>query len=96
MIVRNVNGTADSTCACGSWLTHWARFSGQTVPTYCPEVSCVAKVELGAHVQNADPNDDGWYIVPMCRAHSTQIGQDVAISNAIRLVSADVASTCGA
>jgi len=35
MKIKNINGTSQTTCACGSWLKHWEKFSGQTV-TYCP------------------------------------------------------------
>jgi hypothetical protein len=95
VLVRNVSGTSEGTCACGSWLTHWAKFGGQTIPNYCPEVSCVSKTEVGAHVQSATPGDERWYVVPMCRGHAALTGQDLQISDAIRLVSANVADTCG-
>jgi hypothetical protein len=95
VLVRNVSGTSDDACACGSWLTHWAKFGGQTIPNWCPEVNCVSKTEVGAHVQSATPGDDRWYIVPLCREHASQVGQDVTISDAIRLVSANVSETCG-
>jgi hypothetical protein len=95
VIVRNVNGTSSDVCACGSWLTHWAKFGGQTIPNYCPEVNCVSKTEVGAHVQSANPGDEKWYIVPLCSGHAAQTGEQLKISEAIRLVSADVAETCG-
>lgn len=95
MIVRNVNGTTDDVCACGSWLRHWAKFGGQTIPTYCPEVNCVSKVSVGAHVQSANAGDDAWYIVPLCAEHNANVGQELNISGAIRLVSANVGDTCG-
>jgi hypothetical protein len=95
VIVRNVNGTSASECACGSWLAHWAKFSGIGVSNYCPEVNCVSRAEVGAHVQKADPSDDGWYIVPLCRAHASQIGQELTLGEGTRLVSADVSQTCG-
>jgi len=95
VIVRNVSGTSDGTCNCGSWLTHWAKFGGQTIPNYCPEVNCVSKSAVGAHVQSGDPSDEAWYVVPLCGEHAAQIGQNLKISDAIRLVSADTAATCG-
>jgi hypothetical protein len=95
VIVRNVNGTSSDICACGSWLTHWAKFGGQTIPNYCPEVNCVSKTELGAHVQSATPGDERWYIVPLCGMHAAQTGGQLQISEAIRPVSANVAETCG-
>lgn len=96
MFVRNVSGTTGGTCVCGNWLTHWAKFGGQTIPNWCPEVNCVNKTEVAAHVQSADPSDDGWYIVPLCREHASHVGEDMRISDAIHLVSADVSKTCGA
>lgn len=96
MLVRNVNGTAVGTCACGNWLSHWAKYGGQTIPGYCPEVNCVSKVATGALVQSGDSGDPGWYVVPLCAEHAAQTGQDLNISNAIKPVSANVSATCGA
>ena len=95
MVVRNVNGVSGGVCECGNWLTHWARYGGQTIPNWCPETNCVSKTEVGAHVQGPDPSDEGWYVVPLCRGHAVQVGQDLQISDAIHLVSANVKDTCG-
>src|SRR5437667_3135285 len=43
MKVNNVNGTSDSSCKCGSWLDHWKKFGGGSVPTYCPVEQCLEK-----------------------------------------------------
>lgn len=86
MIVRNVNGSADN---------HWAKYGGQAIPNYCPEADCVSKTEVGAHVQSANPKDDRWYIVPLCSGHNAMVGQELNITNNIRLVSANVSETCG-
>lgn len=95
MKVKNINGTTQNTCKCGSWLAHWENFSGQSLPTYCPEASCLNKPEVGAHVQKDDPNDQSWYIVPLCREHNAQTGGTLTIINGVALVSANVAKTCG-
>ena len=95
MRVKNINGTTQRTCKCGSWLVHWQNFSGQSLPAYCPETSCLKKPEVGAHVQKDDPNDKRWYIVPLCREHNAQTGASLTISDWVALVSANVSETCG-
>lgn len=95
MRVTNINGTTDNTCRCGSWLDHWKRFSGQQAPALCPEVRCLRATEVGAHVQLASGLDRSWYIVPLCSEHNAQTRQSLDISDAIKLVSANVAATCG-
>lgn len=94
--VKNINGTSDATCRCGSWLEHWKKFSGQVLPTCCPEVKCAHKPEVGAHVQKDSQVDASWYIVPLCKAHNAQIGKSLTLIDTVNLVSVDVASTCGA
>ena len=75
MKVKNINGTSDNTCKCGSWLDHWKKFSGQSLPTYCPETKCIQKPEVGAHVQKDSSTDSSWYIVPFCKTHNGGNGQ---------------------
>lgn len=93
--VRNINGTADNVCRCGSWLEHWKSFSRQQVPTACPEATCLDRPEVGAHVQKEDTDSDKWYIVPLCRRHNALTGKTISICDAVPLVSAAVADTCG-
>ena len=93
MIVKNINGTSDSTCKCGTWLEHWKRFGGGSICTYCPETKCVQKPEVGAHVQKE--SDSSWYIIPLCGTHNSQSGQSLDISDYIKLVPANVSMTCG-
>lgn len=95
MKVKNINGTSQNTCRCGSWLEHWKKFSGQTLPTHCPESSCTQKPEVGAHIQKDGSSDDSWYIVPLCTTHNGQKGKSLEISNSVKLVSANVSTTCG-
>jgi hypothetical protein len=95
MKVTNINGTSDNTCKCGSWLAHWKNYSGQPLPTYCPETRCLQKPEVGAHVQKDSAVDDAWYIVPLCKTHNVQTGKSLTISDSISLVSANVSETCG-
>ncbi len=95
MKVTNINGTTQNTCKCGSWLEHWKKFSGQALPSYCPEASCLQKPEVGAHVQKDSSTDRSWYIIPLCKAHNAQTGKSLTVSDSIKLVSANVKETCG-
>jgi hypothetical protein len=95
MKVRNINGTSDNSCKCGSWLEHWKKFSGQTLPAYCPASSCLKKPEVGAHVQKDSYSDDSWYIIPLCNDCNGKKGQSLEVSDSIKLVSANVSRTCG-
>lgn len=94
MRVNNINGTSQNTCKCGSWLDHWKNFSGQPLPTHCPESSCIRKPEVGAHVQKDSVIDKGWYIVPLCKTHNSETNKSLTISDSVKLVSANVSETC--
>lgn len=95
MKVKNINGTSQNTCKCGSWLDHWKNFSGQTLPSYCPEERCLGKPEVGAHVQKDNSSDASWYIIPLCKSCNAKTGQTLTISDSMTLVSANVSRTCG-
>lgn len=92
MKVKNINGTAQLSCSCTSWLAHWERFSGQTA-TYCCEEKCLNKDLVGAHVQMEGSNNGKWYIIPLCNAHN-RAGGSLTIIDAYKLVSANKAETC--
>ncbi len=94
MEVKNINGTVDKFCKCGSWLDHWMNYSGQRLPVYCPVAGCYEKAEVGAHIQRDTPADYSWYIVPLCKRHNAQMGQPLKIGNYIILVPANVRLTC--
>jgi hypothetical protein len=94
MKVKNINGTTDNTCKCGSWLDHWVKFSGKSLPNYCPEKTCVQKPEVGAHVQKDNSNDTNWYIIPLCKTHNGEKDKSLDVGD-ITLVSANVSQTCG-
>ena len=95
MKVKNINGTSDNICKCGSWLNHWKNFSGQAIPTDCPEEKCIQRTEVGAHVQKDSFTDNSWYIIPLCKKHNGQTGQSITINYSVKLVPANVSSTCG-
>lgn len=90
--IKNINGTYQAKCVCGSWLNHWKRFSGQTI-TYCPVIGCMNKDLVGAHVQKAYGMDSRWYIFPLCNAHN-QSKNELNVSDAYKLVSANKKETC--
>lgn len=96
MKVKNINGTSNNSCKCGSWLNHWKKYSEQQLPSYCPESSCVEKPEVGAHVQKDSGGDSSWYIVPLCKIHNAKKDTTLTISDSVTLVSANVGNTCGA
>lgn len=95
MRVININGTSDNTCRCGSWLEHWKKFSGESLPPSCREQVCRGKVEAGAHVQKDNSTDKSWYIVPLCADHNRQTGRSLNLMENTTLVSANVNQTCG-
>jgi hypothetical protein len=93
MKVRNINGTSDNSCKCGSWLAHWKNFSSTSLK-YCAEKSCTNDIEVGAHVQKPDSTDKSWYIVPLCKEHNAMTGTSIEISDSTTLVSANTQATC--
>ncbi len=92
MKITNINGTSQRACACGSWLKHWEKFSGQKA-AYCPATACFKSDLVGAHVQKANSFDDKWYIYPLCNAHNQRPGT-LDVSDSFKLVSADENETC--
>jgi len=93
MIVKNINGTSESTCTCGSWLNHWKAYSGQPLPTYCVERRCMKTPTLGAHVQKGSSTDRAWYIIPLCPDHNRK-AESLDVSDSVALVPANVSETC--
>lgn len=94
MKVRNINGTSDTTCKCGSWLKHWEKYSGQPKPTFCPAGTCIKTDIVGAHVQKGGGStDQKWYIYPLCSAHNKHVGE-LDVSDNYKLVSANKKETC--
>lgn len=92
MKVKNINGTSDNKCKCGSWLQHWRNFSGQTA-TICRAKGCSRNDLVGSHVQKDVNYDSAWYIVPFCNMHNKSTGK-VEIVDGTNLVSANRNETC--
>lgn len=95
MKVKNINGTSQNTCKCGSWLDHWKKFGKTSLPAKCSEVSCSYTPEVGAHVLKDIPTDNNWYIIPLCKTHNSKLGESIIIKDSVILVSANVTNTCG-
>lgn len=95
MKVNNINGASQNTCECGSWLEHWKKFSGQQLPSHCPEQKCLRKPEVGANIQRDSSTESNWYIIPLCRTHNGETGKSLMVSDTMVLVSANVGKTCG-
>jgi len=93
MRVKNIEGTSQNACKCGSWLDHWKKFSRQALPQHCSEKSCTKKPEVGAHVQK-DSSDTSWYIVPLCNGHNQKVAS-LELVDSVALVPANVSLTCG-
>ena len=93
MKVKNINGTSQARCSCGSWLQHWKNYSGQT-STICRAAGCSRSDLVGAHVQKEVNYDDKWYIVPFCKAHNMAT-TSVELVSGTNLVSANKSKTCG-
>lgn len=90
--VKNINGTSDNNCKCGSWLKHWEKFSGETA-LYCSEYSCLTKTNLvGAHVQKTTA-DMSWYIIPFCSLHNQSKGE-LSVSDSTIFIPANKNETC--
>ena len=95
MKIRNIYGTSQNVCKCGSWLQHWANFSKQSIPKNCPVIGCNGKNLNGAHVQVDDYIDKNWYIYPLFAKHNATKGKSLEVSDAYLLVSANISRTCG-
>jgi len=93
MTIININGGNQAACKCRDWLQHWRNFSTLPMPSQCPGLSCRELAEVAVFVQRGDAQDNGWYIVPLCKQHS-QSQLALEISSFTPLVSANVSETC--
>jgi len=90
-LVKNINGTSNNRCNCGSWLDHWKRSTGNPA-IFCSVIGCNNPATVGAHVQKAYTLDNNWYIVPMGQTHNLS---SVVLDVSTTLISANVNETCG-
>ena len=87
MKVRNLNGTSQNDCSCGSWLKHWEKHSHKKADL-CSAYGCMHKATKGGHVQKEDPADMHWYIVPLCDSCNNRFGQELSLAPGIEPISA--------
>lgn len=93
MRIKNIKGTSDNKCGCGSWIAHWENIAGLKA-FVCMAEGCLGTKDLvGAHVQKDVANDNSWYICPLCNAHNQANGVLEVPEGS--LVSANVSETCG-
>jgi hypothetical protein len=96
--IKNINAHPASkvNCKCGSWLKHWQNYGGGNRPVFCIVCNpdCLEKATVGAHVQK--PNDDKWYIAPLCVLHAADSEAVLTIAPTWPLVEADTETTCEA
>lgn len=91
--VKNINGTSDTKCKCGSWIDHWQKYSTTKVGL-CREVNCRSIATDGAHVQKADSSDNNWYIIPLCQQHNLLKWQELRVIDSTTFVPANKRETC--
>lgn len=93
--IKNINGTSDNKCKCGTWIDHWKKYNiqRQTLPIFCPTKGCLEKPTVGAHVQKDSFLDNSWYIVPLC-VSCNKSASPLEIADYISLAPANKATTC--
>ena len=94
MKVRNIEGTSQNACKCGSWLDHWKKFSGGSSQPGCSVDRCSKTPVVGAHVQKHSSTDKSWYIIPLCTTHN-QKSDALIVVDSVKFASANVSNTCG-
>ena len=91
---RNINGTEDNGCTCGTWVDHWNKFSEGSWPEKCSVVGCDKPAGVGAHVLK-DGDDNHWYIIPLCSGCNGKHGETVTVEGDTEFISANKSATCG-
>lgn len=89
---KNKKGTADRSCACGTWKQHWINNTTKSWPAQCSAEGCSQTATLGGHVIN--PNETGEWIVPLCASCN---GRDDSfdLKGSVTLVPARQMDSCG-
>ena len=93
-IYRNVIGSDERKCSCGSWKEHWKKFSGKKWPSECSVKGCSESADLGAHVHIVGEKKE--WIVPMCTNCNNDPDKTFQLKANTILVSANKAETCDA
>lgn len=84
--IKNINGASVPPCGCRNWYEHWAKEADQWL-ICCAEYSCTNPIYRGVLAQNAEIEDENWYVVPLCKKHAyhmevIDVG-DVKLINAV-------------
>lgn len=88
---KNKGGTANRSCACGSWKKHWINNTSKSWPSSCSVKGCSDTATDGAHVINS--NVTGERIVPTC-SPCNQSTLSFDLKGGVTLVSANKSETC--
>ena len=95
MKVKNSGGTGDKRCKYSSWLEHWKKHSGLSLPSTCVAKGCGEKPEVGGHVIKVDSNDKDKYIIPICSKHNAKSNDDpYEVEKSVKFVSAIASKIC--
>lgn len=96
--MKNLNGTSDKDCVCGSWLAHWKKFANSASTPKCHVQDCECDAEVGAHVILPKLKDESLrklnFIAPMCKAHNGVPSGEYKTKSDRLFVSANKALTC--
>ena len=78
--VKNLEHPADRTPPSGfvSFKEFWT-YRRSRWPAVCACFNCNNAAEVGAHVKKAGTSDNSWYIVPLCKYHNNQFGQELEV-----------------
>jgi hypothetical protein len=90
--IKNLNGTSEKDCKCGSWYNHWKKHSGQTTD-FCQAKDCTKTDLVGAHVKKVGGTDNASYIYPLCKTHNAST-EEMEVSDTYEFVSANTKETC--
>jgi hypothetical protein len=95
MKVKIVDSAVEISCAYGSWLEHWQKFSGAPLGWFCSEIDCVTSPHTGTLVQRDDGGgDDKLYVVPLCARHHDMKGRTIELLGNTLLVPANSGHEC--
>ena len=80
MRVKNINGTADNNPPSGyvSWREWYSSRTGRW-PNSCGCILCREQPTVGAHVKKVGSTDNSWYIIPLCKFHNNQFGEELDV-----------------
>lgn len=97
--IKNKAGSSKTSCACGSWINHWEKYS-----TYyhkkCSIVGCEEDATDGAHIYRtkapaAHETNGITFIIPMCSTHNNPNNtEEMLVEAETEFVWANKSETC--